>query len=93
MLTTSPRTGADNWWLAIGWWQLVGGNVVGDNSACHANHSGTAAEPQRRQRDTRAYIRPSGEHQSAAPARQVSAAQTQITAALVGSNWLVEVCW
>ena len=23
MLTTSPDTGADNWWLAIGWWQLV----------------------------------------------------------------------
>ena len=23
MLTTSPGTGADNWWLAIGWWQLV----------------------------------------------------------------------
>ena len=33
MLTTSPDTGADNWWLvgdnglvAIGWWQCVGGN-------------------------------------------------------------------
>ena len=34
MLTTSPDTGADNWWLvgddwlvAVGWWQFVGGSL------------------------------------------------------------------
>ena len=29
MLTTSPDTGADNWWLVLGdWWWLVVGGLV-----------------------------------------------------------------
>ena len=89
MLTTSPDTGADNWWLvgdnwsvAIGWWQLAA-----PTTQIRAAQKQMPHESQRhRGGDPAAPGRTSdpGEHQSAAPATQIQSGAdadvTQITA-------------
>ena len=94
MLTTTPDTGADNWWLvgdswwvAICWWQFVGGNwlvaigwwkLVGDNWWVAIGTHITAAQRRRPSSPAPAYIRPPAKHQSTAPATQITAAQTRL---------------